>query len=522
MTRPRVAVTGYMHEVNALAEPVTLASGRRLRSDVDATTATGEVGPAVGRLRELRDVEIIGLPVWELGASGPLLDADFDVLVDEIAAGLRGAAPLDGVLVLGHGAGRTVGDLDADATFLGAVRDAVGPGVPVVVVLDFHANVSVEMCELADVLVGYRTNPHVDIEERSVEAAEQLHRLLAGGRTVVARCKPPLVLPQLAQNTTPGEPLGDVREAAEHAIGGPIRNVSVFGGFSLADVPDCGLTITVTADDDAGDAALAVATRLGTLAWEARPRYRTRLTPLADAVRIASDAALGTRPPVILADTADNPGGGAPGNTTFVLRALLEAGVDGVVMGLQCDPGVVDAAWAAGEGARLRVEFNAGSTRPLALPLAVDATVLGLVDTRLVPTRGVYRNMERHPGRCCALDLGGVHIAVSSRAVQCADDDTLRHVGLDPAAARVVVVKSRGHFRAGFSHLFADDCIIEVDAPGLAPAVLDGVDSERLPRPVFPLDPDVTWMPHATLHRSSGRSPGRSSGRAPDRANVSS
>lgn len=500
MTPARVALTGYMHEVNALAEPVTLASGRRLGPAPGEPSGTWEGAPAVRRMRELREVEMVALPVWELGASGPLRDDDFAALVDEVVDGLRAAGPVDGVLVLGHGAGRTVTDLDADATFLRAVRDVVGADVPVVVVLDFHANVSAAMCELADVLVGYRTNPHVDIEERSIEAAEQLHRLLDGERTVTARCRPPLVLPQLAQNTTPGEPLGDVREAAERTIGGPIRNVSVFGGFSLGDVPDCGLSIVVSADADAGDRALEVATGIGRLAWDLRPRYRTRLTSLPDAVDIAVHVAAGARNSTILADTSDNPGGGAPGNTTFLLRALLDAGVTGVVMGLQCDAAVVDAAWAAGVGARIAVVLNEGSTNPLARPLAVEATVLHLTDARLVPTKGVYRGIERHPGRCCALDLGGIAIAVSERAVQCADDDTLRHVGLDPAGARVVVVKSRGHFRAGFAHLFSDDRIVEVGAPGLAPAVLDGVPHTHVPRPVFPLDPDTTWVPSATLH----------------------
>jgi microcystin degradation protein MlrC len=185
---------------------------------------------------------------------------------------------------------------------------------------------------------------------------------------------------------------------------------------------------------------------------------------------------------------ADNPGGGAPGTSTFVLRALLDAGVTGVVMGLQCDPAVVDAAWASGVGADVEVTFNAGSDRPLAEPCTVSATVLSLRDEPLQPTRGVYAGSTRHPGRSCALRLGGIEIGVSSHAVQCADDDTLRHVGLDPTAARVVVVKSRGHFRAGFDHLFTDEQIIEVGAPGVATPELHTLPWQHLPRPVFPLD----------------------------------
>jgi microcystin degradation protein MlrC len=503
MTTTRVAITGYMHEVNAFARPISRRHGLQVADSQGGLAETWEAGAAIRRLRELREVEIVELPVWEFGASGPLDDADFTTVVEEVADRLRAAGSVDGVLVLGHGAGRTDIDLDADATFLRAVRDVVGPDVALVVVLDFHANVSPAMCDLADVLVGYRTNPHVDIEDRSIEAADHLHRLLEGGRTVRALSRPPLLLPQLAQNTTPGEPLAEVVALAESAIGGAVLNVSVFGGFSLADVRDCGLTVVVTADAsaaEAADTATTIAADVAGRAWALRDRYRTQLTPLADAVHIAQDAVAGRRSPVVLADTADNPGGGAPGNATFVLEAFIAAGFDRTVMGLHCDRAVVDAAWEAGVGAQTRVEFNAGSADPLARPLAVDATVLCLQDGPLVPTTGVYRGMERHPGRCCALQIGGVAVAVSSHKVQCADDDTLMHVGLDPRQARVTVVKSRGHFRAGFAHLVADDQIVEVGAPGVAPAVLDGIAFTNISRPIAPLDIVDEWVPAATLH----------------------
>lgn len=504
MSRPaRVAITGYMHEVNAFARPITLAHGLELSRAPGGLAESWEAGPAVRRLRELRDVEFVDLPVWEFGASGPLPDADFRTVVQQAADGLRSAAPLDGVLVLGHGAGRTDLDLDSDATYLRAVRDAVGAHVPVVAVLDFHANVSQAMCDVLDVVVGYRTNPHVDIAARTVEAAEHLHRMLEGRRTTVALCRPPLVLPQVAQNTTPGEPLAEVRERCESLMSPPVWNVSLFGGFSLADVPDCGFSAVVTADADAQHAAANAAADVAALAWSLRPRYRFGVTSLSDAVAVAARAAAGDGAPVILADTADNPGGGAPGNTTFVLAALLRAGLCDVVMGLQCDRAVVDAAFEAGVGGVIRAAFNEGSTDPLATPLSVKATVTALTGGPLVPTKGVYAGMRRHPGRCCALDLGGVRIAVSSHKVQCADDDTLLHVGIDPAAARVVVVKSRGHFRAGFAHLFTPQQVVEVGAPGVAAAVLDDIAFRNLPRPVFPLDDVEAWEPTVTLHRGA-------------------
>jgi microcystin degradation protein MlrC len=411
------------------------------------------------------------------------------------------------LVVLGHGAGRTTDDLDPDGTYLDALRAVVGAEVPVVVVLDFHANLSERMCSAADVLIAYRTNPHIDIAERLVEAASTVLRLIAGGRVVSAWCRLPMVLPQIAQLTTEGEPMGELRVRAEQLATGSVWSVSVLGGFSLGDSPDAGMAVYAVAETGA-DAARVV-DELAMLAWNLRDRYRIHATPLADSVLIAADASAGRRAPVILADLADNPGGGAPGNTTFVLEALTRAGVDDVVMGLQCDRAVVEQAWAAGVGAELDVEFNRGSTRPFATPLRAQVTVLQLTDAVLVPTRGVYAGSQRHPGRSCSLLVHGVgergiRVGVSSHAVQCADDDTLRHVGLEPSAASVVVVKSRGHFRAGFDHLFEAHQIVEVSAPGVATSDLQAVQWTHLPRPVFPLDRIDNFVP-SVIVKDGGR-----------------
>ncbi|MFM7045948.1 MAG: M81 family metallopeptidase [Ilumatobacteraceae bacterium] len=513
----RVAIAGFLHEANSLADITTRSAAVDHSAMPGSLASSAESSGAVARLRELcgASVEIVALPVWDFGAAGPIAAADFEFVLGHVVDALRTAGPVDAVIVPGHGAGRTTADLDPDAAFLTAIREVVGDDVPVVVVLDFHANVSSAMCAAADVIIGYRTNPHVDVVDRLREAAEHVVRLLHGehrdsrhdgrhgghcvGRTVIARCAVPMVLPQIAQLTTRGETLHEVMALAEAAIVPPVRNVSVFGGFSLADVPDCGLTIVVTADEGAEAVAASTAEQIAAAAWARRNRYRLTVVPLADAVSRAAAAAAGDTPPVILADTSDNPGGGAPGNATFILAALHAARVRGVVMGLQCDTAVVDAAWAAGVGARIEARFNEGSDRPLAPPFTAHATVLALADGEFVPSRGVYAGAVRRPGRCCALDIDGIRIAVSSRPVQAADDDTLRHAGLDPSTARVVVVKSRGHFRAGFDHLFSERQVVEVGAQGVATNDLSAVDWQHLRRPVFPLDRVERFAPVAGI-----------------------
>jgi microcystin degradation protein MlrC len=536
----RIAITGYAHEVNGFADPVTRGHGLDVSRTPGGLAATWEAGPLVATLVGA-GAEVVELPVWEFGASGPLDGAGFRSIVDDVVFALRGAvdaAPLDAVVVLGHGAGRTTDDTDPDdtdpddtdpdgtdpdgtdpdgtdpdGTFLHAVRGVVGPSVPVVVVLDFHANLSDAMCDAVDAVVGYRTNPHVDIADRVAEAGRLAVALAAGARTTVVHARLPMVLPQIAQLTTAHEPFGEVLALPAANATGPVRNVSVFGGFSLSDVECSGASVCVTVDEGRDDHAAEVVRVLARALVERRDRFRLHATPLAEAVRIAAGAASGAEPPVLLADVADNPGGGAPATSTFVLRGLLDAAIGRATLGVQCDPAVVEHAWRAGIGATIEAVFNRDRDLPLAPRLAVTAEVVALTDAPLVPSRGVYAGSTRHPGRCCGLRIGGpdgITVGVSSAPVQCADDDTLRHCGLEPDRARVVVVKSRGHFRAGFDHLFGDDRIVEVGAPGVATPELHTLTWRHLPRPVFPLDTldEHAWRVEPRRHRPASASPG--------------
>jgi microcystin degradation protein MlrC len=498
----RVGVIGFEHEANSLAAVV----GRERVVDVGCRpgglAASWEAGPLVSRLSDLIDLDLVELPVWTLGACGPLDHAVFTSMLDELDARVGAAladGALDAVVVLGHGAARTTAELDPDTTFVTRLRSHLGDAVPIVWVLDFHANVSAAMCELADVVVGYRTNPHVDIEDRLTEAADHAVRLMQGGRTCRVWCPTPLVLPQIALLTTPGDALADVMDVADAHRHEPVWNTSVFGGFSLADVPDCGVSVVITADTGHDRLALGIAAEIAERAVAIRSGYRTSLTPLAEATDIALGAAEGRSATVLLADVADNPGGGAPATSTAVLGALTAAGVTGALMGIHCDAEAVDAAWRAGAGATFDLVLNACSTSPYATRFDGRATVIALAEGPVVPERGVYAGARLDPGRSCAVDLEGIAVVVSSHPVQCADESVFRHLGLDPAAARVLVVKSRGHFRAGFDHLIAEDRIVEVSAPGVATNDLASVAWEHLPRPSFPLDDIDRWQPTPIL-----------------------
>jgi microcystin degradation protein MlrC len=200
------------------------------------------------------------------------------------------------------------------------------------------------------------------------------------------------------------------------------------------------------------------------------------------------------RAPVALADVADNPGGGGRGNTTWILQALCRAGVRGVVLGIFNDAALAREAHERGEGAAFDAVFNRDETDPLSHRFEAHATVRRLKDGDCVGRRGFYAGRQMNLGPSALLDLGGVEVVVVSIRAQCADPVFLEMMGVDISRARAVVVKSRGHFRAGFDEFFPSEQIIEVDAPGLTSPVLSRFDFKHLPRPIFPVDAQVQWQ----------------------------
>jgi microcystin degradation protein MlrC len=231
-------------------------------------------------------------------------------------------------------------------------------------------------------------------------------------------------------------------------------------------------------------------------AWADHHRYVPKLTSLEDAV--AQAVAVGqdrSRRPLILADAADNPGGGGRGNTTWLLEALHKAGAQGVLLGIVNDAALAREAHALGEGATFDAIFNRDETDPFSRRFVVRAKVLRLKDGDCVGRRGFYAGRRMNLGPSALLDVGGISVVVISIRTQCADPVFFEMMGVDIAAARTVVVKSRGHFRAGFDEFFAADQVIEVDTPGLTSPILSRFEWKHLPRPIFPIDADVDWRP---------------------------
>jgi microcystin degradation protein MlrC len=280
---------------------------------------------------------------------------------------------------------------------------------------------------------------------------------------------------------------------------GRVLNVSVMGGFAYADTPFNGLTIVVTATDQ--DAADQLAREIAQAGWARRDRFRPTLTSLEDAVRMAKATDDPARPALIFADVADNPGGGGRGNTMAILQAFHTAGVRDGLLGIIHDPALAAEAHQLGVGARFEARFNrAPQKQPsddFSQQFAANAVVVALTDQPLRGRRGIYANNTLDIGQAAALQIGGLTVVVVTHRYQCADPVFFEAFGLDIAEARVVVVKSRGHFRGGFDEFFSHDQVVEVDAPGLTSPILSRFKWKHIPRPVLPIDEDAEWTPPA-------------------------
>ncbi len=506
MTTPRVALLGMILESNRFAAPaeqadfdsLTWAEGPALLAEARGTAP--KLAKEFAAFVHAMDATGAWTPVPCLLAAshpaGPVREAVFARVVDRLCAQLAAAGPVDAVYICNHGAMVAEHLDDPDGALMAAVRDAVGSAAIIVATLDLHANVSPQMVAATDLIVGYRTNPHVDMVERGEEAAFSLRRILATGeRPQAVLIKPPIV-PASVTLLTAEAPYGaliDHGQRRQAEAGGEILNVSVVGNFVFSDTPDNGLAILVTGRR-ARAPAEALAAELAERAWADRSQFRRHLTPVAAATTLALDR---RRAPLLWSDAGDNPGGGGSGRTTELLAALHAADARDVLYGSFADPELAHEAGERGIGASFPAVFN--RDRPAAPwtqwdhRFEAEATVLALSDGDVVGLRGMTAGRRMTLGPSAALRIGGVTVVVISDRTQTADPVFFEMLNLDIAAAHTVIVKSRGHFRAGFAHLFASERIQEIDTMGLTSPVLERWPFQKLPRPSYPLDPDIVW-----------------------------
>ncbi len=421
--------------------------------------------------------------------SGPLSRRDYEALRDELLAGLESAGRVDAVVLVLHGAMAADGQWDCEGDLLMRARRIVGPDVPVGALLDLHGNLSPDMLGSGAVLIACKEYPHTDYAERAGELFDLLERQARTGRAHGAVMHRAALLGIFGTTAGPMKDFVARLKATEREPG--ILSVSAFHGFPWSDTPHTSAALLVLYEG--GDAALArraqaLCADLAAAFYDLRETASAARLPPAAALDAALAAMDGARP-VVIADGADNPGGGAACDSTFLLRAVLDRSLRGVALGMLWDPQAVAFAAAAGVGARLALRIG-GKVGPLSGdPVDVIAEVLAVRDDAQQTGLG---GLMDDLGRAVALrvagstDEDGVDLVLNTLRQQVFSPDCFTSLGINVASKRLVIVKSTQHFRAGFDAIAA--AILYCDAPGSLNGDLAALPYQHLQRPIWPVD----------------------------------
>jgi microcystin degradation protein MlrC len=397
---------------------------------------------------------------------------------------------LDGVLLGLHGS--MVPDFcdDGEGYLLGLLRAELGADIPIAVTLDLHAMVSEDMVRHAQIFVSYKTYPHVDMRETGAHAARILDRAMKGEiapRTV--RAHVPMLDEANSGRTDIPETLA-LYDRARRAEAEGLLAVSVNAGFTGADVSCVGPTVLATYDRNAPGAEAAarhVTEDLADRIWQGRTKKRTVFIEVDEAAAEAL-AWQGDRP-LVIADYADNPGAGSYGDSTALLKGLLDAGVKGAVFSPMVDAEAAAELHRRKEGDTVTVTIGGkGAPDFGGGPLTVTGAIRRLSDGAYVGDGPIQGGLAHSFGPTAVIDVDGIEVLVVSEAQQMVDLQQLRSFGIEPAARRVLALKSMQHFRAAFEPIAGK--VIVCDAGALATPRAERRPYIRVPRPLWPLDRD--------------------------------
>ena len=456
-------------------EDFTVLVGEDAASSLAGTNT--EFAGAFSGLRRVGARPVPLLAAWAL-PSGKVTDDTFAQMAELLDSSLVEAGRLDGLVLSLHGAMATESCFDADSLFIETARRRLG-SVPIGVCLDLHANVTTRMVQLADVMVGYHTEPHIDMASTGKRIAWLVAAICHGAISpTMALAKRPLLIPAEGMRTDVG-PMSEVRRIANRKYTGTVMDISLFPVQPWLDVPELGLGVLVTTDNQPSKAR-HLAEELADEIWQRKERMTTpRLMIPEVAFREARKSRVR---PFVMAHTADCPTAGAVGDDPVMVTEARNHGADLVVVHTVLDPSAVRECRSA-VGERVNVQVG-GRFNPAAAPVFIDGIVrrAGAGSYRLVGKSFTGRKVSM--GEWVVLESGSHHLLVTSEPAITADPATWRHAGLDPDRADVLVVRSCSDYRPNYP----SDEAVTLDLPGSSSPQLRDLRFLHAPRPLYPLE----------------------------------
>lgn len=491
----RILIAQINHETNTFSPlPTPLAAFRPLYGDQALAAAKGKRTPigAFVDWAERHGHDLVCPVMAHAWPSGPLEDSVFDQLCDRVLHALD--STIDLVLLDLHGAMVVQNHADGEGELLARLR-AKRPDIVIGLALDLHTQLSARMVALSDAITGYLSYPHIDMYETGERLCRLIEARLAGKPLTMKHLTLPIIAHTLPMNSTVPGVMRDMLDAVAHeAKAQGIRDISLFGGFPASDTLDTGMALLGVADAGADlDGALH---RLAAQIWERRAEFVYQQLPLDQSLALAAQkvAAQGSGP-VLLLDHGDNCMSGGTCDNIDILARALDQGFDDLLAGPIHDPQVVAQAFAAGDGMafdmRLGNKIRAKNFAPPAPPLARRAKVLRLGDGNYTVSGPIYTGMACQMGRVALLEVGGAKILVAETPHEPWDLAIFTSLGLDPAAQKVLLLKSRMYCRPVFEPIAK--AVVECAGGGVTGSDFRLFEFKNLRRPIYPLDAGAVW-----------------------------
>lgn len=490
----RIAIAKFGQETSSFSPvPTTLETFKLygLYEGEEILQKAQGVGPIGGFLQAAEEERLDWTPVplirgWA-GASGLITPETLQFFEDKLVEGLKAAGPVDAFYFDLHGAGQAENIPDTEGHLLAVVRRIIGDDIPLIISLDHHANMTQLMIDHVDGLVADQTQPHQPFETGRL-AGKMLFALLRGEiKPTVAWQKIPMITHQEQFLTSEG-PMKVWFDLARQMESRPgVISASTFPMQPWLDVPEGGWAAVVVTDNDL-PLARRLAAELANKAWGLREQFWKfdSISPEA-AIRRAVEAEKGL---VILSDTGDSVFGGATGDSTCLLQEMLRQQITQTALVSMVDPETVAAAITAGVGSEITVNIGGKLDSRYSQPVPLTARVAGIGGGRFHVT--VVGQETFDMGRAVWLEAGSINLVVSEeRGVGGNHPVVYRHFGLEPAEAKMVVLKTASNWQY-YQEMISE--VIRVDTPGMTMSHLEKFEWRQLPRPIWPLDALPEWQ----------------------------
>lgn len=492
----RVLLAQFKHETNSFNEKATTIEDYKKRALLDGKGlmeryggSESELGAYIEILGAREDIEIVPSVCGDASPGGVVTRETFEYFRDAIIhsyveeewkaeQGLCGH--IDAIALALHGAQITEDTEDGEGLLLKEIRKVTGMELPIVVTLDFHANLTEDMVNYATALFPARYYPHTDFYDRGKDAADMLLKILDGeAHPAHAMLKTRLIYPHIP---TDEGPLADMipRLIAEGEKD-KVYHAFFVGGFTRADISVAGAALYAITENDLG-LAKEICKRYADEVYARLEEFKIRLTELTEAVASAK-AYKGL---TVIADAADNPGSGLMSDATVIIHELIRQEAKDVAIAFLWDPETVQQAFKAGPGATIHVKLGGKSNPIVGAPVETDAYVKSLSDGNFKVKGPMNRGVPQVTGPTAVLQFRGITCVCVSNRTQPFDEEAFRSNGVEPMDYHIIVVKSSVHYRAAWKR--ECDHILTVDLPNLTAFDEKKINYKRVPRPAFPLD----------------------------------